>query len=418
MSMPTNPANAGSLNNRGNSNKADYTWIGNLVATLGLIIGVFIVLANRQPPKDKLHVEPATIQQLAQVSSTAATPIREETLASIEWPKSAPPFATVPMTADEIESLQQHWADYLGIPVEIKTSVGTSMVLVPPGDFRMGGTESQLTAGFGVVKQDDAHWMSCYKSASPQHDVRITRPYYISKYEITQREFEAVMQVNPSWHASTGKEAYYRDQMRGMDTAAHPVEGVTWLDCVRFCNRLSELENKSPSYQATSQGGRPDYKTTFAAGYRLPTEAEWEMACRAGTDSRFWTGEEPIDPEQAGWHGKIHGSRSHKVGELKGNALGVHDMCHNVWEWVDDCFAPEYYAECSEKVTYDPIGSSEGTMRIVRGGMWPYADTAAFDRYAYHNDFHCNYVGFRLVLPIPSNKLPAPQIESAPAPID
>lgn len=387
--------------------RPDYSWVGNLVATLGLIVGVFIILANRPAAKDKLLVEPSTLKQLAQASHTPERPLRDQKLTPVQWPPEAPAFVTAPLTADEVRSLQQQWGDYLELPIEFKNSVGMTFVLVPPGDFPMGGTVSQLEAGVGVVNRDDSHWVSCYESASPQHRVRLTRPYYISKYEITQREYAAVMNGNPAWHAATGREAYYRDQVKDMDTTAHPVEGVSWLDCVTFCDRLNELEDKPRNYQAQNDSGRPDFKTLFNSGYRLPTEAEWEMACRAGTETRFWTGDEPIAPADAGWHGKVHGSRSHRVGELAGNAFGIHDMCHNVWEWVDDCFSPEYYLDCSNQLTKDPIGSSTGTMRIVRGGMWPYADTAVFDRYAYHNDFQCNYVGFRVTLAIPTAKLPA-----------
>jgi formylglycine-generating enzyme required for sulfatase activity len=394
--------------------RPDYTWVGNLVATVGLIIGVFIILANRQPPKDKLYVEPTTFKQMAITSQAAETTPRQNPVEPVRWPNDAPPLATVPMTAAEIQSLQQQWADYLGVPVEWKNSVGISFVLVPPGNFRMGGTAEQLTAGFGVVNQDDPHWMSCYQSASPQHDVCLTRPYYISRYEITQHEFETVVGNNPAWHAATGREPYYRDQVKGIETSPHPVEGVSWLDCVNFCNRLSALENKAIGYQSVSAAARPDFKTLFNEGYRLPSEAEWEMACRAGTQTRFWTGEEPINAETAGWHGKVHGSRSHQVGKSAANALGVYEMSHNVWEWVDDYFDPSYYEHCRDRVTVDPIGGEVGSaMRIVRGGMWPYADTAAFDRYAYHNDFQCNYVGFRIVLPVTSTKL-----SNSAAPVD
>ncbi len=413
MSKPANPkpANQGPV-------KTDYSWIGNLVATLGLIIGVFVILANRPPATDKLVVNAESIRHLAQSSSTSSPEAPSLKRVSIDWPSTAPPLMTVPMTAEEVQALQQRWGEYLGVPVEFKNSMGISMVLVPPGDFRMGGTESQLRAGFGVVNQNDAHWMSCYESAAPQHDVRLTHPYYISRYEITQQQYSMVLERNPSWHAVTGKEAFYRDLVKGIDTASYPVEGVSWLDCIEFCNRLSELEKKPIHYQSQPSADRPDFRASFDGGYRLPTEAEWEMAYRAGTDTRFYSGDEQLIPAEAGWHGKIHGGRAHRVGELPSNALGLHDMGHNVWEWVDDYFDPEYYQTGFGKVTRDPLGSPTGTMRIVRGGMWPYADTAAFDRYAYYNDYQCCYVGFRLVLPVPVDKLPDPNGTKAIAPLD
>jgi len=408
--------------------KSDYSWIGNLVATLGLIIGVFVILANRPPAKDKLIVEAESIRHLAQSSSAVSSPstfsppssreVPGTKRVSIDWPSTAPPLMTAPMTAEEVQALQQLWSDYLSIPLEYTNSVGISMILVPPGNFRMGGTDSQLRAGFGVVNQNDAHWMSCYKSAAPQHDVRLTLPYYLSRYEITQQQYRTVMEQNPSWHAVTGKEAYYRDIVKGIDTASYPVEGVSWLDCIDFCDRLSQLEKKPIHYRSQPAANRPEFKASFDGGYRLPSEAEWEMAYRAGTDTRFFTGDEQIAPADAGWHGKIHGGRSHRVGELSGNALGLHDMGHNVWEWVDDRFDPEYYKTIFGQVTHDPSGSLTGNMRIVRGGMWPNADTAAFDRYAYDNDYQCCYVGFRLVLPIPTEKLPGQNGDQAPAPLD
>lgn len=421
--------------------KTDYSWVGNLVATLGLIIGVFVILANRPPATDKLIVDAQSIRHLAKssrVSSPPASPVVSGTASpgtaspgtastpvvpspkrtSIEWTSAAPPFMTVPMTAEEVQALQQRWSEYLGIPVEYKNSVGISMVLVPPGDFRMGGTDSQLRAGFGVVNQNDEHWMSCYKSAAPQHDVRLTLPYYISRYEITQQQYSTVMKQNPSWHADTGKEAYYRDIVKGIDTNSYPVEGVSWLDCVDFCHRLSDLEKKMIHDRLHQSPNSSNFKASFNDGYRLPTEAEWEMAYRAGTDTRFFNGDEQLAPTDAGWHGKIHGGRSHRVGELPGNALGLHDMGHNVWEWVDDRFDPEYYKKIYGQVTRDPIGSETGDMRIVRGGMWPNADTAAFDRYAYYNDYQCCYVGFRIVLAVPNEKLPARNGNEATAPLD
>lgn len=403
---------------RAENKRADYSWLGNLVTTLGLLIGVFIILANRPPAKDEVLVEPSTLQEIVRKASETSSPNREAKLVPLTWPVTAPPFATVPMTTAEIQAIQQQWADYLGVPVEYKNTVGICFVLIPPGEFRMGGTDSQLEVGIGVVDQSDEHWTTCYHSAAPQHTVRLTRPYYLSRHEITQQEYAAVMLQNPSWYAATGSDAYYRDLVKGFNTNAHPVEGVTWLDCVNFCNRLSELENRPTNYISQKHLDSQDYKTIFNAGYRLPTEAEWEMGCRAGTASRFWRGEEAVAPENAGWHGKKHGGRSHRVGEQSYNALGLHDMSHNVWEWVDDCFDPGYYETCRHRETVDPIGGKSGTMRVVRGGMWPYADTASFDRYAYHNDYQCNYIGFRVVLPLPDEKLPSRPSEISSPPLD
>jgi len=180
----------------------------------------------------------------------------------------------------------------------LTNSIGMKLVRVPAGKFLMGAPRDEKDR-----KADEG----------PQHEVEITSPFYIGVYEVTQEEYEKVMGTNPSVFASK-------------DPAA--VENVSWDEAVEFCRRLSEL---------------PEEK---AAGrvYRLPTEAEWEYACRAGTTSPYWSGDEP------------------KTGE---NPFGLFDTHGNVREWCSDWYDPDYY---SNSPATDPQGPKEGVFRVVRGG--------------------------------------------------
>ena len=113
-------------------------------------------------------------------------------------------------------------------------------------------------------------------------------------------------------------------------------------------------------------------------GYRLPTEAEWEFACRAGTTTKYWTGDKDEDLPQAGWFDTNSGSRTHAVGELKANPFGLYDIHGNVWEWVQDWWEPTYYGQFQEKPALDPHGpSSAGSQRVIRGGDWESSSATA-----------------------------------------
>ena len=172
----------------------------------------------------------------------------------------------------------------------------------------------------------------------PQHRVRITNDFYIGSTEVTQAQYAAIMETNPS-------------HFKGED---NPVETVSWNNAVEFCRKLSEMEGKK---------------------YRLPTEAEWEYACRAGTTTPFYTGE-TIDTSQANYNGReVYGNgtkgvfrrRTIAVGSFPPNAFGLYDMHGNVWEWCQDWYASNYY---STSPTTDPQGPSTGDHRVLRGGFW------------------------------------------------
>ncbi len=245
-------------------------------------------------------------------------------------------FAAAPAAADTSEP--------------IANSIGMQLVLIPAGEFQMG---SKNELGRNADEE--------------QRPVKITRAFYMGVYEVTQGEYQAVMGTNPSYFSAGGEGA---PAVEGMDTSRFPVENVTWDEAVEFCRRLSELP-------AEKEAGRV---------YRLPTEAEWEYACRAGTTTPFNVGES-LASTQANFDGNypylkqedvykgvdpatLKGPflrRTTTVGSYSPNAFGLYDMHGNVWEWCADWYSPVYYKSSPVE---DPPGPESGTHRIVRGGSW------------------------------------------------
>jgi formylglycine-generating enzyme required for sulfatase activity len=174
--------------------------------------------------------------------------------------------------------------------------------------------------------------MARFKSSSdcekPAHDVTLSAPYYLGKFEITQEQYQQIMGNNPS-------------HFRRRDL---PVEQVSWENAQEFCKKVSE-------------------KTGSVV--RLPTEAEWERACRAGTKTTYYTGDAETDLDRAGWHNRNSKFATHPVGQKTPNAWGVHDMHGNVWEWCGD-----WYGEYVKGAQRDPTGAGEGNSRVLRGGSW------------------------------------------------
>ena len=200
-------------------------------------------------------------------------------------------------------------------------------VYIAPGTFTMGSPTSEE----GRVENET------------QHQVTLTRGFYLQTTEVTQGEWQRVMGINPSSFASCGSDC--------------PVEQVSWLDAVGYANALSAAEGYSACYNSDgSVMGGSVYRCT---GYRLPTEAEWEYAARAGsTAARYGT------LDQIAWHAGNSGLETHSVGELQANAWGLYDMLGNVWEWTHDWYGP-YRGSVS-----DPIGPGSGSSRGIRGGGW------------------------------------------------
>jgi len=239
-------------------------------------------------------------------------------------------------------------------PKEITNSIGMKLVLVPKGTFMMGSPESEQ----GRQKNED------------QHEVTISKDYYLGVYEVTQAQYEKVMGKNPS---------HFQGAVVGNENADLPVENVSWDDAVEFCKKLSEL---------------PEEKKTGRV-YHLPTEAQWEYACRAGSKTVYSFDDEGGLLPEYGWFDRNSSDRTHTVGLLEPNAWGLYDMHGNVWEWCSD-----WYVEYPKGAVNDPTGPRKGSDRVLRGGSWngPASYCRSALRYWYVPSFRKNYLGFRVAL--------------------
>jgi len=237
-----------------------------------------------------------------------------------------------------------------GLPWRIRDNASQiEMLLVPPGTFMMGCSPSDQSG--------------CYSDENPIHEVTLTQSFYLGRYEVTQAQWTAVMGSNPSYHQG----AFYPN------SETRPVERVSW-------NMIQGFET--------------------ATGLRLPTEAEWEYACRAGTTTAFNLPPNGTDDENqldlVAWYFSNSGFETHGVGGKIANNLGLHDMHGNVYEWCEDWYGDSYYAVSP---SVDPPGPSGGNYRVLRGYSWiSWSDQCrASQREGVFppNDTAAGYLGFR-----------------------
>ena len=248
------------------------------------------------------------------------------------------------------------------IAVHLGKGVTLAMVLIPAGRFTMGSP----------FLGNDAH-----NEERPQHRVRITKPFYLGTCPVTQEQWAAVMGNNPS--AFKGPK--------------NPVEQVSWDDCQQFLDKLARFRRAQP-------GNLPPDRGEF----QLPTEAQWEYSCRAGSTTQYCFGDDEAELGEYAWFDKNSGGKTHPAGEKKPNAWGLHDVHGNVWEWCQDWYDGGYYTTCaiseltSMTPTSDPNGPSAGSFRVVRGGDWQGPATACRSaiRGRYTPENRRSFLGFRV----------------------
>ena len=258
-------------------------------------------------------------------------------------------------------------------PIEVVTDSGIEMVFVPSGEFLMGSDKGNA---------DEA----------PAHDVQITG-FLMDKFEVTHDMFVKAQLPNPShWQ----------------DNLAKPVERVRWRDAKMYCNERSLMEGLKPCYDEATPELDPDFT---ANGYRLPTEAEWEYACRAGTaDSYDFASENKLNLYS--WFDENSGARTHPVGRKRPNAWGIHDLYGNVSEWCEDVYSETYYSESESKNPLGPSNPGKDVRRVLRGGSWK--SSADMCRVSFRQGqrtgdtdacFYTDYCGFRCVRRISPEEL-------------
>ena len=236
-------------------------------------------------------------------------------------------------------------SDILDEQKTINNSIGMEFVLIPAGEFNMGSPSDE----------EDRE-----KYESPLHTVKIENAYYLGKYEVTQKQWVEVMGSNPSYH-------------KGDDL---PVEKVSWYDAREFIKKLNEMEETDK--------------------YRLPSEAEWEYAARAGTTTRYSFGDNESDLDEYAWYSKYISDETYPVGQKKPNPWGLYDMHGNVYEWVHDEFHKTYNGAPSNAIPW--IGDGE-SRRILRGGSWRTGGTycRSATRKFFEAGYHDDIYGFRVV---------------------
>lgn len=257
------------------------------------------------------------------------------------WLKNNNKFLSNSSTNDSTNDSTNKIATNSNNQKPFKNSIGMEFVLIPAGTFTMGSPTDEKGSS---------------DEERPQHRVTISKDFYLGKFEVTQAQWKAIMGNNPSFHRECGEDC--------------PVERVSWNDVQEFIKKLREKNEGS---------------------YRLPTEAEWEYACRAGTSNPY-NGE---NLDEIAWYIKNPGDRTYPVGQKKPNSFNLFDMHGNVWEWTAD-----WFGNYPNIPVNDPRGVSSGVYKVYRGGSWGSSATdsrSAFRGYSIPTERE-SYVGFRLVM--------------------
>jgi len=278
-------------------------------------------------------------------------------------------------------------AKKLGVPVAFENSVGMKMVLIPPGSFMMGSKDTPArVAELCAMPNAQAGWFYCEQ---PRHKVTLTKAYYISIHELTQGIRQEIM--NPQADKDNKKKppkGKTQEYPEGFGGDGMPAVKVSWRDIDRLCKQLGKVDRRT---------------------YSLPTEAQWEYACRAGTETPFSFGA-TISTDQANYHGHYIYGKGKKgknrekptpVGQFAPNPWGLYDMHGNVAEWCADRYGPY-----DDKAATDPTGPTEGRQYVVRGGSWRSYPGACRSAFRSSGEGASLNIGLRLICTIPTDEKP------------
>jgi len=330
-------------------------------------------------------------------------------LASAVSVQDRPALLTAPFDETAAKSAQRWWADGLKLPVDPTNSIGMKLVVIPAGEFFMGSTPEKIHQ---VRRADPAFRKDWEHEEQPQHHVQIGRPFLLGACEVTRGQFREFVRSaryvtdaqrdgkgGMGFDAATSEfrqDPHFNWENTGFpQTDDQPVVNVSWNDAVAFCQWLSRKEK---------------------IAYRLPSEAEWEYACRAGSTSLYYYGDDPeglvavanvadatARDKFTAWTG-ISGRDGYvftaPVGSFQPNPFGLFDMHGNVWEWCRDWFGENYYAKSPEK---DPAGPPTGTVRVFRGGSWYDAASLCRSAFRYWDvpSYRDYFLGFRVAADLP-----------------
>jgi formylglycine-generating enzyme required for sulfatase activity len=311
-------------------------WLAIASCAVALAVGLVFVLGHR----------PAAVDA-DKSTGTAADPNTTQAGRPENAASGSPHLAVAPFDARTAAEHQAAWASYLGTPVELENSIGMKLVLIPPGECEMGSTSDEIVWAIGRGKEEDNAEPDeeLVLSEAPRHHVKITRPFRLGAHAVTQKEFSSVMGWNPSAKPANTKNS----ASAAGDAGELPVGMVSWGDGVEFCQQLSSLPDEAAA-------GRT---------YRLPTEAEWEYACRAGTTSRWCCGDDEQSLNDYAWHKRNSKETPHPAEKKRANPWGLFGMHGGIGEWCMDWFGQDYYRHAR---SVDPTGPAEGLARVLRGG--------------------------------------------------
>ncbi len=290
-----------------------------------------------------------------------------------------------PFGTQQAKAHQAAWAKRLRTTVTSTNSLGTTMVLIPPGEFLMGSSDEQIEVALKMaaeLKIDQRTQDRIRNQERPQHRMRLAGPYLLAATEVTIAQFRTFVaatgyqteaEVLGTGNSAATEKAEPKDKneftwrtpgFAQSEKAA--VSQVSWNDAVVFCNWLSKREKRTPAYRRDAKNNW--VLDTRSKGYRLPSEAQWEFACRAGTTTQFHFGDRYQALSKYAWFNFKSGSNPVRtVGSKLPNAFGLYDMHGNIGEWCQDYYDPKFYGLPASS---NPAGPASGTRRVIRGGDW------------------------------------------------